>query len=157
MEDKKMRATNIEWDLSDWEEGGEFEGEELPNLPTEMEIPDDLIGDDDAISDYISDETGFCHFGYDSEFNYTSVYNDFIIETDRLEKDAIAVVSDINGHEDIGKIVDIIYRSADPEKYDDILYRDEMFESSESYDYSGEFIADNDCAYEFVIVEEELS
>jgi len=29
-----------------------------------MDIPDDL-DDEDEISDYISDQTGFCHYGFD--------------------------------------------------------------------------------------------
>lgn len=47
------RATNIQWDT---------DGEDI-DLPTEMDIPAD-IEDEDEISDYISDETGFCHFGF---------------------------------------------------------------------------------------------
>lgn len=50
-----MKATCIEWDK---------EGLDV-NLPDEIEIPDDIEEDDfDAIDDYISDQTGFCHFGY---------------------------------------------------------------------------------------------
>jgi len=52
-----MRAINIEWDT---------DGEDI-ELLTEIEIPDELIGDDEAISDYISEVTGFCHFGFEIE------------------------------------------------------------------------------------------
>lgn len=62
----KLYATNIEWDL---------DGEEV-ELPTEIEIPEDIIdeanGDEeelaDLASDYISDETGWCHLGFELEW-----------------------------------------------------------------------------------------
>ena len=50
-----MRAINIEWDV-DCEEDREF-------LATEIDIPDSME-DDDEISDYLSDTTGYCHKGY---------------------------------------------------------------------------------------------
>lgn len=46
-----MRAVNIQWDFDDGEEA---------ILPDEIELPKNLI-DEDEISDYISDVTGFCH------------------------------------------------------------------------------------------------
>lgn len=53
-----MKAINIDWDV-DYEE-------ELENLPTEIDIPNNIdIKDDDAISDYLSDITGFCHYGFE--------------------------------------------------------------------------------------------
>ena len=55
MEETNMKATNIEWDVD--------ELEDLEYLPTEIEIPDGMK-DEEEISDYISDETGFCHNGY---------------------------------------------------------------------------------------------
>lgn len=59
-----MKATNIQWDT----DGDE---ELLKILPTEIQIPDELAknadedGCDDEISDYISDVTGFCHYGFE--------------------------------------------------------------------------------------------
>ena len=50
-----MKAINIDWDV-DYEE-------ELEDLPTEIDIPNNI--DIDAISDYISDVTGFCHYGFE--------------------------------------------------------------------------------------------
>ena len=51
-----MKAINILWDT---------DGEEV-NLPNEIEIPDWVDKEnDDEISDYLSDKTGFCHFGYE--------------------------------------------------------------------------------------------
>ena len=57
-----MKATNIEWDIDN--EYTEEEKEDLlATLPTEIEIPEGMT-DEDEISDYISDETGFCHKGF---------------------------------------------------------------------------------------------
>lgn len=49
-----MIATNIKWDL---------EGYEEVILPSEIELPDDMT-DEDEISEYLSDVTGFCHKGF---------------------------------------------------------------------------------------------
>lgn len=50
-----MKAVDIEWDV-DYEEDREL-------LPTEIEIPHGMK-DEDEISDYLSDVTGYCHKGY---------------------------------------------------------------------------------------------
>ena len=50
-----MKAINIEWDI---------DNEEV-DLPTEMEIPTKIENDEEEISDWLSDETGFCHKGFD--------------------------------------------------------------------------------------------
>jgi hypothetical protein len=67
-----MKAINIKWDFSDFEkdrEDEDFEYDEdfdkIPDLPTEIEIPEEMIDDEDRISDYLSDYTGFCHGGFD--------------------------------------------------------------------------------------------
>ena len=52
-----MKAINIKWDV-DTEE-------ELEDLPTEIEIPNNIDIEDDVISDYLSDVTGFCHYGFE--------------------------------------------------------------------------------------------
>lgn len=51
-----MRAFNIQWDV-------DFP-EELYDLPDEIEIPDG-VEDEDEISDYITETTGFCHSGFE--------------------------------------------------------------------------------------------
>lgn len=38
-------------------------GEDMESLPTEIEIPDGMT-DIEEISDYITDQTGFCHNGF---------------------------------------------------------------------------------------------
>lgn len=53
-----MKAINIIWDV-DYEE-------DLDNLPTEIDIPFGMT-DEEEISDYITDETGFCHKGFELE------------------------------------------------------------------------------------------
>lgn len=52
-----MKAVNIQWDTDGDEEA-------LASLPTEVEIPEAIAEDDDAISDWLSDRFGFCHFGF---------------------------------------------------------------------------------------------
>lgn len=58
------KATNILWDADS--------AEELENLPTEMQIPEGMT-DEDEISDYLSDKTGYCHKGFE------------LLETDEIE------------------------------------------------------------------------
>ena len=71
-----MKAINIKWDVTDGAEDitKEDMDEILLTLPTEVEIPDNLIDDDkdfdedyyySDISDWLSDEYGFCHFGFE--------------------------------------------------------------------------------------------
>lgn len=65
-----MKAMNIEWDV-DYEE-------DLKLLPIEIDIPDGME-DEEEISDYITDVTGFCHKGYvlvDNETFTAFVYED---------------------------------------------------------------------------------
>lgn len=52
-----MRAINIKWDTDDTMEV-------LESLPTKMEIPEDMTDEED-ISDWLSNETGFCHNGFE--------------------------------------------------------------------------------------------
>lgn len=50
-----MKAIEINWDVDDIRD--------LEALPDEIDIPDGMT-DEDEISDYLSDVTGFCHFGF---------------------------------------------------------------------------------------------
>lgn len=53
-----LKAVNIKWDID--------EPEDIYALPKELNIPDNIDpDDDDAISDFITDETGFCHKGFE--------------------------------------------------------------------------------------------
>ena len=52
---RNRKATHIQWDVD--------ELEDLELLPTEIDIPDDMT-DMEEISDYITDQTGFCHNGF---------------------------------------------------------------------------------------------
>lgn len=52
-----MRASNIKWDT-------EGDTELMQDLPGEIEIPTGMT-DEEEISDYISDQTGFCHYGFE--------------------------------------------------------------------------------------------
>lgn len=57
-----VRAINIEWDT---------DGDEtvVEDLPREIDIPDEVMArldeDEDAVSDYVSEQTGFCHYGFE--------------------------------------------------------------------------------------------
>lgn len=56
---KRVTAVDIKYDT---------DGENI-DLPRELtvELPDDVITDDDIseyVSDYISNHTGYCHFGF---------------------------------------------------------------------------------------------
>lgn len=53
--DVRLKAINIMWDV-DYGQDGTL-------LPTEIEIPAGMV-DQDEITDYLSDVTGFCHEGY---------------------------------------------------------------------------------------------
>lgn len=57
-----MKATNIEWDVSDNDMTDEEMQDTLEILPKEIDIPDEI--DEDVVSDYLSELTGFCVFGY---------------------------------------------------------------------------------------------
>ena len=63
---RNRKATHIQWDVD--------ELEDLELLPTEIDIPDDMT-DMEEISDYITDQTGFCHNGFISEvFTFSVIY-----------------------------------------------------------------------------------
>ena len=49
-----MKATNILWDIDCGDDS---------LLPKEIEIPE-WMTDEDEISDYLSDVTGYCHKGF---------------------------------------------------------------------------------------------
>lgn len=50
-----MKAVNILWDVDN--------EEELESLPKEVDIPVELT-DEEEISDYLSELTGYCHYGF---------------------------------------------------------------------------------------------
>lgn len=51
----KLVAINIQWDVDN--------NEDLDGLPQRVVLPEGMT-DDDEISDYLSDLTGFCHYGF---------------------------------------------------------------------------------------------
>lgn len=67
-----MKAINIEWDI------GDEEDIELEDLPTEVEIPKGMT-DEDEISDWLLDEYGFCHYGFELTDVEAGVINNFNI------------------------------------------------------------------------------
>lgn len=74
-----MKAINIRWDIS-----GEFDDEaekiELFNsLPTELSIPEAYKENLEDISDWLSDEFGFCHYGFQIVFNICEAIKEYCI------------------------------------------------------------------------------
>lgn len=55
-----MRAINIKWDT---DSNKDVEA----SLPKELDIPDEIRDDEEAVSDYLSNMTGYCHEGFDLE------------------------------------------------------------------------------------------
>ena len=53
-----MKAVNIKWDIDPYDIASGIE------LPNEIDLPKGMV-DDEEISDYLSDVTGFCHKGFD--------------------------------------------------------------------------------------------
>ena len=62
------RATNIQWSTND--------SHDLESLPTEIEIPVGM--EEDAISDYLSEQTGYLHEGYVLEQDMKETHRVFI-------------------------------------------------------------------------------
>lgn len=56
MKKTMIMATDIKWDT-------EGNNDLLKELPKEVKIPEEII--EEAISDYLSDEYGFCHSGFE--------------------------------------------------------------------------------------------
>lgn len=69
-----IRIYDIEWDITDdyYDTDYEDDLEKLQMLPDEIIIPfEKIIGMDmNDIAEYISNETGFCHYSFDIECNY---------------------------------------------------------------------------------------
>lgn len=54
-----MKAIDIEWDF----DGEDLSEEEKEAIPIEIDIPDE-IEDEEEISDFLSNKTGWCHKGF---------------------------------------------------------------------------------------------
>lgn len=62
----KIKLYNIEWD-TDYEDV-DLPTEVIIDNPTE-EMCEAVGGFDDVLADYLSDEYGFCVYGFDADFN----------------------------------------------------------------------------------------
>lgn len=68
-----MKAVNIKWFIDEEDIDKDTVEEIRASLPTEVDIPENILDrgedkddvDDDAISDYLSDLTGYLHSGFD--------------------------------------------------------------------------------------------
>lgn len=88
-----------------------------------------------------------------NDYKYTTEYDDFTMMTDSFEDGAEVAVYDNSSNESfIGKIVKaIINTEFGIEDYENnITDMITEFEPNCHYDYSGEFITDDFCAYVFV-------
>ncbi len=75
-----MKAVNIIWDVDN--------KKDLKHLPKEIEIPDWIDKDDEEeISDYLSDVTGFCHKGFELIEEENECRGCVYDLTDRVETD----------------------------------------------------------------------
>lgn len=73
-----MKAFNIIWDVDN--------EKDLENLPAEIEIPDGMTNEEE-ISDYLSDLTGFCHKGFELIEEENECKGCIYDLTDRIEID----------------------------------------------------------------------
>lgn len=69
-----MKAVNIKWDTD-----GDLEL--LYTLPKELEIPDGMV-DEDEISEWLSDQEGLCHNGFEIVKELSQNYIDILEEND---------------------------------------------------------------------------
>ena len=68
-----MKAINIQWFIDEENIDKDTLEEIRATLPTEVDLPDDIVDmgedkddiDEDAISEYLSDLTGYLHSGYE--------------------------------------------------------------------------------------------
>lgn len=113
-----LKATNIKWDTD-----GDMEV--LNNLPMEMIIPDELettYKKDreyalEEISDWLSDETGFCHSGFEIEKVITKetvenelfdFFNDKMETGDTPEIERVGRYPDMYVTRDNGIVIDCV-------------------------------------------------
>lgn len=87
-----MKIFDIKWDT---------DGEDV-ELPTEMDVPDDLY--DDEIADYLSDKTGFCVNSWESDtrkicvdYELTVIHSEYINVPKTIDNSEIEDWLDRNG------------------------------------------------------------
>lgn len=118
-----MKAINILWDVDC--------PAELNDLPAEVQLPPDLE-DEEAISDYLSDTTGFCHKGFqlvheNTGINYLyrdasnyKVYNSCVIKGALTEEQKTTILAALkDGEFFIPHIVGLPERKFGTETIDD--------------------------------------
>lgn len=133
------KAINIKWDT-------DGDTEALNNLPTEIKIPDWVYDEEDSqediiedISNYISNETGFCHNGFElvdmkkylvkvvETFEHT-----FVVNADSKDEAEDIVNSNPNGGCDpFDDYVDREYVTRCVKDNDDLSLYDELDEFEE--------------------------
>lgn len=96
-----MKAVNIQWDVDD--------PNDLEQLPKEIEIPSEMT-DEEEISDYITNFTGFCHKGFDIKNKKM-----YLLTMERTERVGVAFYA---------------YDDDDAEEQADRIYKDAMKDPS---------------------------
>ena len=90
-----LKAINIMWDVDD--------KMDLKHLPTGIIIPEGMT-DEEEISDYISDETGFCHDGFEvvKEITKESVENElYDFFNDKMETGDVPEIERVGRYPDM--------------------------------------------------------
>ena len=80
-----MKAKNIQWDI----DFDDFDPE-VDELPTEIEIPEGMT-DEDEISDYISEQTGFCHLGFSLDNEESDKIASLVVGSTKMKLYAVDV------------------------------------------------------------------
>lgn len=109
-----MKAINIKWDTD-----GNMEL--LKELPSEMEIPEGMTNKNE-ISDYLSDEIGFCHYGFDLMPRYAISVKEIlkrtvIVEAENIEEAIKKVEEAVEREEIILDVDDYDGREIVPSEY----------------------------------------
>jgi hypothetical protein len=109
-----MKIFDIKWDT---------DGEDV-ELPTEMDVPDDLA--EDEITDYLSDKTGFCVYSWESDtreicvaYELTVIHSEYINVPKTIDNSEIEDWLDRNG-----KLDDVRELAEDDARNYDFCYED---------------------------------
>ena len=103
-----MRAVNIQWDT-------DGDKDVLVSLPSEAHVPDDLaIDSDEDVGNWLSDEYGFCHSGFDMlpEKHVVRINQHIAF----LPKDAYWELCWMKSDSDLRDMSLILYNDTDPKR-----------------------------------------
>lgn len=127
-----LKAINIKWDTD-----GDMEV--LNDLPMEMKIPEWVGNDNEEISDYLSDKTGFCHNGFELVeikqylVEVTETYkHTYLVNADSETEAESIVMEKTEGCDSCGRdYYDTDYTIRESEESEDLSLYDEVDEFEE--------------------------